>query len=95
MSRNSKKTSTLLKQKNPPVQKLSKKVGALGTSVKKKVNTDNVIDFSVDVGIVAFDVLSSPILIIVRIVRYYIKKFINKYLKKYIKWFVHKVLRIK
>jgi len=91
MSKNSKKTSTLLTQKNPPVQKLSNKVGAL----KKKVNTDNVIDFSVDVGIVAFDVLSSPILIIVRIVRYYIKKFINKYLKKYIKWFVHKVLRIK
>ena len=95
MSRNSKKTSTLLKQKNPPVQKLREKTAALGTSVKKKVNTDNVIDFSVDVGIVAFDVLSSPILIIVRIVRYYIKKFINKYLKKYIKWFVHKVLRIK
>ena len=91
MSKTTKKTSTLLTQKNPPVQKLSNKVGAL----KKKVNTDNVIDFSVDVGIVAFDVLSSPILIIVRIVRYYIKKFINKYLKKYIKWFVHKVLRIK
>ena len=90
-----KQASTLLKQKNPPVQKLSNRVGALGTSVKKKVNTDNVIDFSVDVGIVAFDVLSSPILIIVRIIRYYVKKFINKYLKKYIKWFVHKVLRIK
>ena len=53
-----KQTSTLLRRKNPPVQKFSKKVGAL----KKKVNTDNVIDFSVDVGIVAFDVLSSPIL---------------------------------
>lgn len=91
MSKNSKKTSTLLTQKNPPVQNIQSKVGAL----KRKVNTDNVIDFSVDVGIVAFDVLSSPILIIVRIVRYYIKKFINKYLKKYIKWFVHKVLRIK
>ena len=91
MTKNSKKTSTLLNKKNPPVQKIGDKVGAL----KKKVNIDNVIDFSVDVGIVAFDVLSSPILIIVRIVRYYIKKFINKYLKKYIKWFVHKVLRIK
>ena len=91
MSRNSKKTSTLLRRKNPPVQKIGDRVGAL----KKKVNTDNVIDFSVDVGIVAFDVLSSPILIIVRIIRYYVKKFINKYLKKYIKWFVHKVLRIK
>ena len=91
MSRNSKKISTLLKQKNPPVQKIGDRVGAL----KKKVNTDNVIDFSVDVGIVAFDVLSSPILIIVRIIRYYVKKFINKYLKKYIKWFVHNILRIK
>ena len=91
MKKNSKKTSTLLSLKNPPVQNIREKTAAL----KKKVNTDNVIDFSVDVGIVAFDVLSSPILIIVRIVRYYIKKFINKYLKKYIKWFVHKVLRIK
>ena len=87
----SKQTSTLLKQKNPPVQKIGDKVGAL----KKKVNTDNVIDFSVDVGIVAFDVLSSPILIIARIVRYYVRKFVNKYLKTFLKWFVHKVLRIK
>ena len=86
-----KQANTLLKQKNPPVQNIRGRVGAL----KKKVNTDNVIDFSVDVGIVAFDVLSSPILIIVRIIRYYVKKFINKYLKKYIKWFVHRVLRIK
>ena len=62
----------------------------------KEWNTvDHWIDLIVDIGLVAFDVLSSPILIIVRIVRYYIKKFINKYLKKYIKWFVHKVLRIK
>ena len=50
----SKQTSTLLRRKNPPVQKIGDRVGAL----KKKVNTDNVIDFSVDVGIVAFDVLS-------------------------------------
>ena len=34
---------------------------------KKAVNTDNVIDFSVDVGLIAFDVLASPILIVVRI----------------------------
>jgi len=90
MSKNSKKTSTLLRSKNLPVQKLRKKSAALG----KQVTTDRVIDFSVDVGIVAFDVLSSPILIIVRIIRYYVKKFMNKYLKKYIKWFVHKVLKI-
>ena len=86
-----KQTSTLLRRKNPPVQKIKEKTAAL----KKQVTTDRVIDFSVDVGIVAFDVLSSPILIIVRIIRHYVRKFINKYLKKYIKWFVHKVLRIK
>jgi len=61
---------------------------------KKAVNTDNVIDFSVDVGLIAFDVLASPILIVVRIVRFYFKKFVNTYLKRFLKWFVHKVLRI-
>ena len=90
MSRNSKKTSTLLKQKNSPVQKMGDKVGAL----KKKVNTDNVIDFSVDVGIVAFDVLSSPILIIVRSIRYFFNKYVNSHIKRFLKWFAHKVLRL-
>ena len=42
---------------------------------KKACTTDNVIDFSVDVGLIAFDVLSSPILIVVRVVRFYFKKF--------------------
>ena len=59
---------------------------------KKARNTDNIIDFSVDVGLIA-DVLTSPILIVVRIVRFYFKKFVNKYLKRFLKWFVHKVLR--
>ena len=36
---------------------------------KKACTTDNIIDFSVDVGLIAFDVLSSPILIVVRIAR--------------------------
>ena len=39
---------------------------------KKACTTDNIIDFSVDVGLIAFDVLSSPILIVVRIARFYI-----------------------
>ena len=62
---------------------------------KKACTTDNVIDFSVDVGLIAFDVLASPVLIVVRIIRFYFKKFVNKYLKRFLKWFVHKVLRIK
>ena len=90
----SKQTSTLLRQKNPPVQKLREKTAALGTSVKKKVNTDNVIDFSVDVGIVAFDVLSSPILIFVRFVRYFFNKYVNGHIKRFLKWFAHRVLKV-
>ena len=62
---------------------------------KKAVNTDNIIDFSVDVGLIAFDVLSSPILIVVRIFRWGMNKWVNGYIKRFLKWFVHKVLRIK
>jgi len=62
---------------------------------KKACTTDNIIDFSVDVGLIAFDVLSSPILIVVRIFRWTMNKWINGYIKRFLKWFVHKVLRIK
>ena len=62
---------------------------------KKACNTDNIIDLSVDVGLIAFDVLSSPILIVVRIFRWMMNKWVNGYIKRFLKWFVHKVLRIK
>ena len=67
----------------------------LKKTLEKALNTDNIIDFSVDVGLIAFDVLASPILIVVRILRFYFKKFVNTHLKRFLKWFVHKVLRIK
>ena len=38
MKKKSKKTSTLLTQKNPPVQNIREKTAALGTSVKKTAN---------------------------------------------------------
>jgi len=62
---------------------------------KKALNTDNIIDFSVDVGLIAFDVLASPILIVVRIFRWCMNKWVNGYIKRFLKWFVHKVLRIR
>ena len=77
------------------IQSLKEKFLDIKSRWKKAVNTDNIIDFSVDVGLIAFDVLSSPILIVVRIIRFYFKKFVNKYLKRFLKWFVHRVLRIK
>ncbi len=77
------------------IKSIKEKFSDIKSRWRKAVNTDNIIDFSVDVGLIAFDVLSSPILIVVRIIRFYFKKFVNKYMKRFLKWFVHKVLRIK
>ena len=57
---------------------------------KKLMTTDNIIDASVDVLILVFDVLSSPILIVMRIFRFLFNKFIVDHIKSFIKYFVHK-----
>ena len=62
--------------------------------VREWNTVDHWIDLIVDVGLIAFDVLSSPILILVRFIRYFFNKFINGYIKRFLKWFVHKVLRV-
>ena len=67
----------------------------LKARLKKITTTDNIIDLSVDVLLLVYDVLSSPILIIVRFSKFFFRKYLSKYLKATIKWFVHKVLRIK
>ena len=61
---------------------------------KKWSTVDRWIDLSVDIGLIAFDVLSSPILIIVRTARYFLNKYVNKHIKRFLKWFAHKVLKI-
>lgn len=58
-------------------------------------NTDNAIDLSVDILLLVYDVVSSPILIVVRLIRFIFKKTVSKYLKRFLKWFVHGVLKIK
>ena len=61
---------------------------------KKWSTVDRWIDLPVDIGLIAFDVLSSPILIIVRTARYFLNKYVNKHIKRFLKWFAHKVLKI-
>ena len=57
----------------------------------KEWNTgDHWIDLIVDIGLIAFDVLSSPILIVVRFFRYFMNKCVNGYIKNFLKWIVHK-----
>jgi len=58
---------------------------------EKFTNADNVIDGIVDFGLLVFDVLSSPILLVMRIVRYYLKKWIKTFIKTFLKKTYHKI----
>jgi hypothetical protein len=60
--------------------------------IRKMMNSDNVIDMSVDVMLIVFDVLSSPILMVVRILRYAFNKFVRGYVIRGIKWILNKFI---
>ena len=47
--------------------------------LKKIATSDNIIDMSVDILLIIFDVLASPILVVVRVARYAFNKFIRGY----------------
>ena len=61
--------------------------------VRRIINSDNAIDVGVDIMLIVFDVLSSPILIVVRVLRYGFNKFIRGYVVKGIKWILNKLIR--
>ena len=56
------------------------------------INSVNAIDVGVDIMLIVFDVLSSPILIVVRVLRYGFNKFIRGYVIKGIKWVLNKII---
>tara|TARA_B100001057_G_C22074682_1_gene653330 strand:- start:52 stop:417 length:366 start_codon:yes stop_codon:yes gene_type:complete len=56
---------------------------------RKACTADNIVDFSVDVFLIVFDVLSSPILIVMRVIRWLLAKFVNEHVKNFIKRIVH------
>ena len=56
---------------------------------RKACTADNIVDFSVDVLLIFFDVLSSPILIVMRLVRWVINKFFVNHIKNFLKRIVH------
>ena len=63
----------------------------LRARIKKAVNADNILDVIVDMSLILFDVLSSPILMVMRVFRYFFNKFVREYFKKGIKWVVNKI----
>jgi len=60
--------------------------------IRRLINSDNAIDVSVDIMLIIFDVLSSPILIVVRVLRYGFNKFIRGYVVRGIKWILNKII---
>ena len=60
--------------------------------VRRMINSDNAIDAGVDIMLIIFDVLISPILIFVRVLRYAFNKFIRGYVIRGIKWILNKIV---
>ena len=60
--------------------------------IRKLINSDNAIDVGVDIMLIVFDVLSSPILVVVRVLRYGFNKFIRGYVIRGIKWVLNKII---
>ena len=56
---------------------------------KKKLNIDSIVDVSVDLFLILFDVLSSPILIVMRVIRYVVGKYLMDGVKNRIKQLLH------
>ena len=62
--------------------------------IKKYFNLDNIVDTGVDVSLVVFDVLSSPILIVMRVVRWFLNEFVLGHIKRFIKFIVRIFMKI-
>jgi len=62
--------------------------------IKELWNIDSMIDLIVDAFLLLFDVITSPILIVVRLIRHFFNKWIRDSISGALKWFAHKVLRL-
>lgn len=56
---------------------------------KKWFNVDHIVDLSVDLFLILFDVLSSPILIVMRLIRWVVGNFVLDGFKNKIKQIIH------
>ena len=62
--------------------------------IKKYFNLDNIVDTGVDIALVIFDVLSSPILIVMRVVRWFLNEFVLGHIKRFIKFIVRIFMKL-
>ena len=62
--------------------------------LKELWNVDSMIDLIVDAFLLLFDVITSPILIVVRLIRHFFNKWIRDSISGVLKWFAHRVLKL-
>jgi len=70
-------------------RKRQERVRRLGQKIRDWCNIDNIVDASVDLFLILFDVLSSPILIVMRLVRFIIGNYLLGGVKNKIKKVAH------
>ncbi len=70
-------------------RKRQERVRRLGKKLRNWCNIDNIVDASVDLFLILFDVLSSPILIVMRVIRYVIGKYMLGGVRNKIKRVAH------
>ena len=75
-------------------RELSKSSQKTQQGIKKYFNLDNIVDTGVDVSLVVFDVLSSPILIVMRVVRWFLNEFVLGHIKRFIKFIVRIFMKL-
>ena len=70
-------------------RKRQERVRKLGQKLRNWCNIDNIVDASVDLFLILFDVLSSPILIVMRVIRYVVGKYMLGGVRNKIKRVAH------
>ena len=73
---------------------MSKSLQKTQRGIKKYFNLDNIVDTGVDISLVVFDVLSSPILIVMRVVRWFLNEFVLGHIKRFIKFIVRIFMKL-
>ena len=70
---------------------LSSKTPEWKDKFKRAMNSDNIIDLTIDIFLLFLEVLATPILLPIRIAKYYLKKMVSEYVKRHSKAAVNKI----
>ena len=59
----------------------------------KYITVDNAVDTGVDVALVLFNVTPSPILVVMRVIRWFLNEFVISHIKRFIKYIIKRSIK--